>query len=269
MAITQRLLYAPPNTPVTHHTPAAPPTATRNRPQPNTLRAAAMETIKLFKGDEDEVQDPQTFLRTFNCIMRLAGVTDEGEKIEALQDYIAPQSEAQKWYDRLTGSQQASWSKLVKAFNEQWEALPQAEKTPEKYQEELMTLRLDDSEVGTTKEINGTKAWTHIAWAKEALRLAKAAGVESNVGLVRIVHKNLLKIIQKLTTQKYASFEDLTKAIKNLDIDDVLREKEDADERKREERERERLILQQQQTSLADLATRLQRLSVQAQLQAM
>lgn len=60
-----------------------------------------METLKPFRGDEDEVQDPQTFLRTFNRIMRLAGVTDEGEKIEALQDYIAPWSEAQRWYDNI------------------------------------------------------------------------------------------------------------------------------------------------------------------------
>ncbi|KAI6167643.1 hypothetical protein EDD17DRAFT_1750996 [Pisolithus thermaeus] len=228
------------------------------QPQPNTLCVAVMETIKPFKGDKDEVQDPQMFLCMFNHVMRLAGVTDEGDKIEALQDYIVPQSEAQRWYDNLTGSQRTSWSKLMKAFNEQWEALPQVEKTPEKYQEELMALRLEDSEVRSTKEINGTKAWMHIMWAKEALHLAKAAGVESNMGLVRIVHKNLPKIIWRLMTQKYTSFEDLTKAIKNLDIDDMLREKEDADEQKREEKEREKLILQQQQTSLADLATHLQ-----------
>ncbi|KAI6122275.1 hypothetical protein EV401DRAFT_1951836 [Pisolithus croceorrhizus] len=92
-----------------------------------------METLKPFKGDKDEVQDPQMFLRTFNRIMRLAGVVDEGDKIEALQDYIVPRSEVQKWYDNLTGSQQASWSELSKAFNEHWEPLPQAEKTPEKY----------------------------------------------------------------------------------------------------------------------------------------
>ncbi|KAI6104992.1 hypothetical protein EV401DRAFT_2014327 [Pisolithus croceorrhizus] len=48
------------------------------------------------------------------------GITDEGEKIEALQDYI--------WYDTLTTSQLASWAELSKAFNERWEPLPRAEK---------------------------------------------------------------------------------------------------------------------------------------------
>lgn len=270
-AIPQRLFTTQYTTPAPQYTSAPPraivatQAATRSAPRPFAARTTAMETLKPFKGDEDEVQDPQTFLRTFNRIMRLAGVNDEGEKIEALQDYIAPRSEAQKWYDKLAGSQRSSWSELVKAFNGQWEAVPQAEKTPEKYQEELMALKLGDDEVGMTKEVNGTKAWTHVAWAKEALRLAKAAGVENDVGLVRIVHKNLPKIVRKLTTQKYATFEDLTRAVKNLDIDEVTREKEDADERKKEEAERERQILQQQKTSLADLAACLQRLTVQAQ----
>ncbi|KAI6131350.1 hypothetical protein EV401DRAFT_2065689 [Pisolithus croceorrhizus] len=105
MAITQWLLYASPNTPAPHYMPAAPLTMIQNRPQPNTLCVAAMETLKLFKADEDEVQDPQMFLCTFNHIMRLAGIVDEGDKIEVLQDYIVPQSEVQKWYDNLMGSQ--------------------------------------------------------------------------------------------------------------------------------------------------------------------
>lgn len=222
-----------------------------------------METLKPFKGDEDEAQDPQTFLRTFNRIMRLAGVTNEGDKIEALQDYIVPRSEAQQWYDGLSSSQLVSWTELNKAFNQRWEPLPRAEKTPEKYQEELIALKLEEDEVGETKEWNGTKAWTHVIWAREALRLAKAAGVESNVGLVRIVHKGLPKIIRKLTTQKLTTFENLTTAVKNVDIEDMQREKEDADERKKEELERENRILQQQKTSLADLTSRLQRLTVQ------
>ncbi|KIK28164.1 hypothetical protein PISMIDRAFT_7682 [Pisolithus microcarpus 441] len=229
-AIPQRLFTTQYTTPAPQYTSAPPcaivatQAATRSAPRPLAAQTTAMETLKPFKGDEDEVQDPQTFLRMFNRIMRLAG----------------------KWYDKLAGSQQSSWSELVKAFNGQWEAVPQAEKTPEKYQEELMALKLGDDEVGMTKEVNGTKAWTHVAWAKEALHLAKAAGVENDVGLVRIVHKNLPKIVWKLTMQKYATFEDLTRAIKNLDIDEVTREKEDADERKKEEVERERQILHQE-----------------------
>ncbi|KIK14781.1 hypothetical protein PISMIDRAFT_116421, partial [Pisolithus microcarpus 441] len=224
---------------------------------------AAMETLKSFKGDEDDTQDPQTFLRTFNRIMRLAGVADEGEKIEALQDYITPRSEAQKWYDTLSGPQLSSWLELSRAFNKRWEPLPRAEKTQEQYQEELLEWKLEDEEVGRTKEMNGTKAWTHVVWARGALRLAEAAGVESNVGLVRMIHKKLPKVIRKLTTQKYMTFEDLTKAVKNLDIEDVQREKEDADERKKEDTDREKRILQQQKTSLADITTRLQRLTLQ------
>ncbi|KIK20966.1 hypothetical protein PISMIDRAFT_69575, partial [Pisolithus microcarpus 441] len=175
---------------------------------------------------------------TFNHIMRLAGVTNEGDKIEVLQDYIVPRSEAQQWYDGLSSSQLVSWTELNKAFNQQWEPLPRAEKMPEKYQEELIVLKLEEDEVGETKEWNGTKAWTHVIWAREALRLAKAAGVESNVGLVRIVHKGLPKIIRKLTMQKLTTFENLTMAVKNVDIEDMQREKEDADERKKEELER-------------------------------
>lgn len=219
--------------------------------------------MKPFKGDEEETQDPQMFLRTFNRIMRLAGVTDAGEKIDALQDYIAPRSEAQQWFDNLTGLQQSSWSELVGAFNKRWEPLPRAEKTQEQYQEELLGLKLEEEEVGKMKEMNGTKAWTHVIWAREVLRLATAAGVESNVGLVRMIHKKLPKVIRKLTTQKYATFEDLARAVKNLDMEDVHREKEDADERKKEEADRESRLLQQQKTSLVDITTRLQRLTLQ------
>ncbi|KIO01797.1 hypothetical protein M404DRAFT_149523 [Pisolithus tinctorius Marx 270] len=221
-----------------------------------------MTDLKPFRGDEDETQDPQTFLRTFKRIMRMAAVTDEMEKIEALQDYLAPRSEAQRWYDGLSSSQKVIWTELEKAFNEQWEPLPAAVKTQEAYQEELTALTLKDEEVGTRKEVGGTKVWAHIVWAKEVLRLAKAAGVERDIGLVRIVHKQLPKVIRKLTKKKYTSFEDLASEVRGLDVEEIQREKEELDERKKEEDERERRLAQQQKASLADFTARLQRLTI-------
>lgn len=88
-----------------------------------------------------------------------------------------------------------------------------------------MTLKLDDGEIGMARKINGTKAQAHVVWAREVLRLAKAAGVENDVGLVGIVQKKLPKVIRKLTTQKYKAFEDLTRAVKDLDIVVIQREK--------------------------------------------
>ncbi|KIK22418.1 hypothetical protein PISMIDRAFT_11591 [Pisolithus microcarpus 441] len=205
VSISQQILPTPSNMPAPQYTsapippPAVAPTATQSRTQLNVSQVTTMEMLKPFKGDEDKVQDPQTFLHTFNCIMRLAGITDAGEKIEVLQDYIIPRSEAQKWYNNLTTSQRISWTELNKAFNQQWEPIPRAEKTLENYQEELLVLKLKENKVGKTKETNGTKVWTHVIWAREALRLATAAGVESNMGLVRIIHKGLPKIIRKLT----------------------------------------------------------------------
>ncbi|KAI6106841.1 Six-hairpin glycosidase-like protein [Pisolithus thermaeus] len=57
--------------------------------------------------------------------------------------------------------------------------------------------------------------------------------------MVRIVHKGLLKIIQKLMMQKLTTFEDLANTVKSLDIEDMQREKEDMDEQKKEDLERE------------------------------
>ncbi|KIK16066.1 hypothetical protein PISMIDRAFT_114051 [Pisolithus microcarpus 441] len=222
-----------------------------------------METLKVFRGDEEETQDPQTFLRTFNCIMRAVGVTTEADKIAVLQDYIAPRSEAQAWYDGLTARQCTTWAELEKSFNDKWESLPMAEKTEETYQDELMALKLEESEVGRTKEVNGIKVWTHVIWAKEAMRLARAAKVEKDVGLVWIVHKKLPKVVRNLMKNKYKDFEELTKEVKGLDVDEIKREKEDVDEQRRDDEEQEKRLNQRQNASIADLTAQLQRLAVQ------
>lgn len=189
-----------------------------------------METLKPFRGDEEETQDPQAFLRAFNRAMRAMAISTEADKIAALQDYITPRSEAQRWYDGLTLQQRTTWAELEKSFNSKWESLPMAEKTEETYQDELLTLKLEDDDVGKTKDINGTKVWTHVAWAKETMRLAKAAKVEKDVGLVRIAHKKLPKVIRNLTKIRYKDFEELTREVKGLDMDKIRREKEDVDQ---------------------------------------
>ncbi|KAI5991291.1 hypothetical protein F5J12DRAFT_861620 [Pisolithus orientalis] len=181
-----------------------------------------METLKPFRGDEEETQDPQAFLRAFNRAMRAMAISTEADKIAALQDYIAP---------ALRGSEvRTTWAELEKSFNSKWESLPMAEKTEETYQDELLTLKLEDDDVGKTKDINGTKVWTHVAWAKETMRLAKAAKVEKDVGLVRIAHKKLPKVIRNLTKIRYKDFEELTREVKGLDMDKIRREKEDVDQ---------------------------------------
>ncbi|KIO05675.1 hypothetical protein M404DRAFT_25371 [Pisolithus tinctorius Marx 270] len=184
------------------------------------------------------------------------------EKIEALQDYLALHSEAQRWYNGLSSSQKVIWTELEKVFNEQWEPLPAAVKTQEAYQEELTMLTLKDEEVGTRKEVGGMKVWAHIVWAKEVLHLAKAAGAERDIGLIHIVHKQLPKVIRKLTKKKYTSFEDLALEVWGLDVEEIQREKEELDERKKEEDKRERRLAQQQKASLADFTARLQCLTI-------
>ncbi|KIN98062.1 hypothetical protein M404DRAFT_31624 [Pisolithus tinctorius Marx 270] len=199
--------------------PAAMGSAQRTNPAQITM----MTGLKPFRGDEDEMQDPQTFLCMFKHIMWMVAVTDEMEKIKALQDYLALHSEVQRWYDSLSSSQKVIWTELEKAFNEQWEPLPAAVKTQEVNQEELTVLTLKDEEVGTRKEVGGMKVWVHIVWVKEALCLAKAAGVERDIGL-----------------KKYMSFGDLALEVQGLDIEEIQREKEELDKKKKEEDKRER-----------------------------
>ncbi|KIK11829.1 hypothetical protein PISMIDRAFT_122009, partial [Pisolithus microcarpus 441] len=133
-----------------------------------------------------------------------------------------------------------------------------AKKTPEQYQEELLTLKLEDNEVATTKEVNGTNAWTHVIWARETLRLAKVAGVEKDIGLVWVVHKKLPKVVRKLLKKKCNTFEDLAKEVREPDVEELQKEKEDIDEHRKEEEEREKRVMQQQKVSLADITMRMQ-----------
>ncbi|KIN94289.1 hypothetical protein M404DRAFT_35230 [Pisolithus tinctorius Marx 270] len=177
--------------------------------------------------------------------MQMVAVTDEMEKIEALQDYLTPCSEAQRWYNGLNSSQKVIWMELEKAFNEQWEPLPAAVKTQEAYQDELTALTLKDEEVGARKEVGGMKVWVHIVWVKEALCLAKAVGVERDIGL-----------------KKYMSFKDLASEVQGLDTEEIQREKEELDKKKKEEDERERQLAQQQKALLADFTARLQHLTI-------
>ncbi|KIK19189.1 hypothetical protein PISMIDRAFT_13875 [Pisolithus microcarpus 441] len=187
----------------------------------------------------------------------------EANKIAALQDYIAPRSEVQAWYDGLTAQQCMTWAELEKSFNDKWESLPMAKKTEETYQDELMALKLEESEVGRTKEVNGIKVWTHVIWAKEAMRLARVAKVEKDVGQVRIVHKKLPKVICNLMKNKYKDFKELTKEVKGLDMDEIKQEKEDVDEQRRDNEEWEKRLNQRQNTSIADLTAQLKWLAGQ------
>ncbi|KAI5988675.1 hypothetical protein F5J12DRAFT_786803 [Pisolithus orientalis] len=87
------------------------------------------------------------------------------------------------------------------------------------------------------------KVWTHIIWAREALHLAKAVEVVNNISLVHIVHK-------KLPKNKYKAFKELAKEVRELDMEEMQREKEDLDEHKKDDEERERRIIQQQKASI-------------------
>ncbi|KIO00954.1 hypothetical protein M404DRAFT_29156 [Pisolithus tinctorius Marx 270] len=89
--------------------------------------------------------------------MRITGITDEAEKIEALQDYIAPHLEVQKWYKM---------------------------------------------------------------------------------------------------------FEKLKKEVRELDMEEMQREKEELDEHKKDDEERERRIIQQQKASIMDITSHLQSLTI-------
>ncbi|KAI6111417.1 hypothetical protein F5141DRAFT_1214924 [Pisolithus sp. B1] len=133
----------------------------------------------------------------------------ESDKIAALQDYIAPELEAQA---------------CLQIY----------------FKKELLVLKLEENEVGKTKEVNGIKVWMHVMWAKEVMRLAKAAKVEKDIGLVWIVHKRLPKVIHSLMKNKYKDFKELMKEVKGLDVDEIKWEKEDADEQKKDDEEREK-----------------------------
>ncbi|KAG1889834.1 hypothetical protein F4604DRAFT_1673378 [Suillus subluteus] len=82
---------------------------------------STLHSMLFFHGDLRQSENPAKFLMEFNQIMcRLPSTIMDGEKIEALEDYLSTGSPADGWYKGLNSTQRTMWAALVTDFEKRW-----------------------------------------------------------------------------------------------------------------------------------------------------
>jgi hypothetical protein len=71
----------------------------------------------------------------------------------------------------------ATWATVKAAFTAQWPAIVVAAKSTLDYQQELLTLRLKEEDVGEHITVAGVSTWSHLHYHGHLLTLVQDAGV--------------------------------------------------------------------------------------------
>lgn len=113
-----------------------------------------------------KTENPQAHLKAIK-----RRFTTENDRLQAFDDELDPESEAQAWYDGLPEQARKSWTLLEAEFNIRWPRETKVPKSVQEKQEELMGEVLKEEDVGVRLEVDGVDELGHVRWASKILRL--------------------------------------------------------------------------------------------------
>ena len=94
---------------------------------------------------------------------------DETTKAEAkiykFSKFLKPSRKAETWFDALTTPQKADWDALYALFTTCWPKPIVVKPTRDDLMATLLSIRLEEHELGTLIRKEDEKAYTHITWA--------------------------------------------------------------------------------------------------------
>jgi hypothetical protein len=210
---------------------------------------AMTPTPSSFSGNDNE--NLQNFLCEVERYIHLNRITDEAMKVIIFGTFISAGSQADIWWNTLTAAQMATWADVKAAFTAQWPAIVVATKSTLDYQQELLTLRLKEDDVGEQITVAGVSTWSHLHYHGHLLKLVQDAGVANAPVFIHQVREALPHIIHDLTSPAPATWTVFLDEIKDADIN-VIQDKAQKEKEKKEAEQAQNLRLAKLESRQAD-----------------
>ncbi|KAF6757907.1 hypothetical protein DFP72DRAFT_1006179 [Ephemerocybe angulata] len=176
-------------------------------------------SIDEFAGGKKEKQKARGFIKAFN---RGTEEKNDAHRLLVFGNYLAVDSEAEKWWDELTTAEKVDWPTVQAAFLVKFKETKKARSVAD-CEEALLRKRLTTEELITqVKDADGDLEWAHVVMADELLELAEGAGFSRSENLIRTVIGNLPRALKEKVAGAYADWAAFTTALKNVDMAAIL-----------------------------------------------
>ena len=210
--ITPKTPASPVSTPFSSR-PITPPHLS---PKTNTeTEDMSAEIIPPFHGDKED-ENPEDFLRAF--YRRMSDKSDETKKTQ-FQYYLQADSVADEWYAGLVDDEKKAWGDIEAAFKKRWPRKKQAKKTQEDYEDEILTRKLKDEDLGKMEKIAGRDVYSHVAWADKMATSVKGANLERSTNGIRQVRRELPGILREKVGTGHTDWNAFLKAVRDVDVE--------------------------------------------------
>ena len=193
-------------------------------------------TIPDFSSEPGDAVQSAEFLKKFRALMNMGNVTEDVRMISSFENYLKYNSPADEWFKEQEGVQ-TKWKDLEKAFLICFPPIQKAKKPESELERELCELRLTVEELGKKVKYAGEDIWSHVAFAKKALSLARQAKINTGLNSIWKVHDEIPDIIRQKVKETHTSWDDFCSAIKEVDTGHIQdRVKKYQKEKKEKER---------------------------------
>lgn len=121
--------------------------------------------LKFFRSDYTSSEQPHIWF----C--KLKGMFDETTTVEGkiykFSKFLDPGRKAETWFNALTDPQKADWDAFYVLFTARWPKPVNVEPTRNDLMVTLLSIHLEEHELGTLIGKEDEKAYAHIAWVME------------------------------------------------------------------------------------------------------
>ncbi len=138
-------------------------------------------------------------------------------KIENFQNYLGSDSPAEEWYEDA-GKKLTKWTDFELAFFTKFPTMGKAKKTAVELERELAGLKLQVEDLGKKEKYGGQEVWSHIAFAENAINLARRAKIDTGTSSLWVVRDALPEVIREKVPENQTSWETFCAAIKAVDM---------------------------------------------------
>jgi len=200
-----------------------------------------MERIPTFLGTGEDEVTSKDFMKVYRrATVNNSNMNTEEAKIGNFQNYLGSDSPAEEWYEEI-GKTLTKWPEFELAFFTKFPTMDKAKKTAVELERELVGLKLRVEDLGKKEKYGGQEVWSHIAFAENALNLARRAKIDTGTSSLWVVRDGLPEVIREKVPENQTSWATFCAAIKAVDMghirDGVRKHNERAEEavRMREE----------------------------------
>ncbi|KAJ6565270.1 hypothetical protein DFH09DRAFT_1035000 [Mycena vulgaris] len=185
------------------------------------------EIVPMFTGEPVAVDSkevtPATFTKKLRAHMRDLGTDNspnpDVRKIDAFPDYLVENSPAEKWFKAQPASTTpfTTWAALEAAFHTRFPGPEKAERTPQEWERQLVTMKLSLGELGSTVKVSGAEVFAHIHFATRLLEIARLAGIADTTSGIWQSRDALPEVLREKIPAVHTTWVTYTNAIKDVD----------------------------------------------------